>query len=545
MKIYLAQLDFIIGDLKGNTEKIIRSIQKARKQHADLVLFSELSICGYPPEDLLVIPSFIEAIQSCLEEIIPQCENIIAVIGMPRRNPSLKEKRLFNSAAIIQNQKLLGFQDKCLLPTYDVFDERRYFEPASTRCNVWELLNKKIAITICEDIWGHGAHIKYTSYQQDPIADLERLHPDIILNLSASPYSMSKYKNRLTACQSVVSTLGCPLVFCNQVGGNDSLIFDGKSICIDAKGELIVQAKAFQEDSIVIDLSKTYPSLPFKEDSIEDLYHALILGVRDYFHKLKFKKACLGLSGGIDSALVACIAIEALGADNVLAISMPSRFSSEGSKADAFQLADALGIQCKSIPIEEPFNSFLNLLEPHFDGRPFDVTEENLQARIRGVILMAISNKLGYIVLSTGNKSELAMGYSTLYGDTCGGLAVISDLTKTQVYALARWINREREIIPNSTIEKPPSAELRPNQTDQDSLPDYSIVDTILFNYVEEHLAPLQIAEKFGYPLQLVNELIKRIHCNEYKRRQTPPGLRISEKAFSIGRRFPIVERWV
>lgn len=544
MKILLAQCNFTVGDLKGNVQKIIRVINNARELPVEIVLFSELSLCGYPPEDLLVHPEFIQAAQASLEEIIPYCIDIIAILGMPRQNPNKTEKKLFNSAAIIQNQRLIGFQDKSLLPTYDVFDERRYFEPASG-CGVWNLSGKRIAITICEDIWQHSGSVKYTSYRHDPILDLKQLHPDLVLNLSASPYSIIKHQNRVKACQSAAISLGCPLLLCNQVGGNDSLIFDGKSVCVDAKGQVVAQGKGFEEDLLVIDLAAPHPALKYKEDPIEDLYRALVLGVRDYFQKLDFNKACLGLSGGIDSALVACIAVDALGAENVLGIGMPSRFSSEGSRSDAMQLAKTLGMQYKEIPIEKPFESYLELLEPHFENRPFDVAEENLQARIRGMILMAVSNKLGYIVLSTGNKSEMAMGYATLYGDMCGGLGVINDVSKTQVYALANWINRKREIIPKNTILKPPSAELRPNQRDQDSLPDYAIVDKVLSSYVEELMAPEEIAEKFDIPSELVHDLVRRIHRNEYKRRQSPPGLRVSEKAFSVGRHFPIVERWV
>lgn len=543
MKILIAQLNFIVGDLPGNTQKIIQTMEKARLLKCDLALFTELSLTGYPPEDLLNLPEFIQSAEGCLTEIINACHDLIAIVGLPRINPKKTEKKLCNSAAIIQNKKLIGFQDKSLLPTYDVFDERRYFEPAD-HCAVWDLMGKKIAVTICEDIWQHTELLTYTSYRRDPILELKRLHPDFVLNLSASPFSVGKWQKRLKVCTKAAATLQCPLVFCNQVGGNDSLIFDGKSLCIDSKGELIVLGRAFNEDFIVFDTDAPYTPLVPADDLLKDLYQALVLGVRDYFHKFKFERACLGVSGGIDSALVACIAAEALGGRNVMGISMPSRFTSEGSKKDAEELARNLGICFKEIPIEGPFESYLNLLEPHFEGRASDVAEENLQARIRGMILMAISNKLGYIVLSTGNKSELAMGYSTLYGDMCGGLGVISDLKKTDVYALSRWINKDKEIIPQATLDKAPSAELRFDQKDQDTLPDYSIVDNVLSSYVEEYLSPMEIAQKFGYPLNLVDDLIKRIHRNEYKRRQSPPGLRISEKAFSIGRRFPIVERW-
>lgn len=543
MRVLIAQINPTIGDLEGNTQKILQGIQHARKKSAKLVLFPELCLSGYPPEDFLLLPHFVEAIQKQLEIIIPATEGLTAVIGMPRRNIE-GEKHLYNSAAIIQDKQLLGFQDKTLLPTYDVFDERRYFEPASA-LTLFKINGWKTAVTICEDIWQHSAVLKYTDYRRDPVKELQAYHPDLILNLSASPYSLHKCPSRIAVCSHAAATLGCPLILCNQVGGNDSLIFDGYSLYIGSKGEILDYAKGFHEDFRLIDLEKTMKAKELAVDPIEDLYKALVLGLRDYFYKSGFSKACLGLSGGIDSALVACIAQEALGKKNVLGITMPSRYSSPGSVNDSLQLAKNLGIECREIPIEGPFQSYLELLSPQFAGRPPDVAEENLQARIRGMILMALSNKLGYIVLSTGNKSELAVGYSTLYGDMCGGLAVISDVTKMQVYALAQWINRHEEIIPWNTIHKPPSAELRPNQKDTDTLPEYGVLDNVLQAYVEDHLSPAQISEKFGYSRDLVEDLVRRIHRNEYKRRQSPPGLRISEKAFSAGRRYPIVQRFV
>lgn len=544
MKILLAQINPIIGDIKGNTDKILKGIAHAKKHLCHLVVFPELSLCGYPPEDLLLLPDFLDAISQSLLTIQNAGSGIVVIVGAPRKSVSTSEKRLYNSAAIYKDQKLIGYQDKSLLPTYDVFSETRYFEPAST-VSLWELCDKKVGITICEDIWQHSDLLTDTQYRRDPVLELMKLKPDFVINLSASPYSMSKFPSRLKACIKAAQSLHCPLLLCNQVGGNDSLIFDGHSVAINRHGELFGCAQGFQEDYLLVDLAKENRSVVYHENKIESLYQALVLGVRDYFHKSHFTKACLGLSGGIDSAIVACIASEALGKENVLALNMPSRFSSEESLIDARQLASNLEIDFNVVPIESPFQSYLDLLHPYFEDIPYNVTEENLQARIRGMILMAFSNKFGYIVLSTGNKSELAMGYSTLYGDLCGGLGVINDVTKKQVYALAKWINRSREVIPLNTIKKPPSAELRPNQKDSDTLPDYEIIDNILEAYVEQHCSVEEISLHYHYPLELVHELIKKIHLSEYKRRQSPPGLRVTEKAFSAGRRFPIVQRWV
>lgn len=544
MKILLAQINPTIGDIKNNLSKIIHGIEEGKKRSADIVVFPELALCGYPPEDFLFLNEFIEEISKALESVRMASKGIVSIVGTPRKSSAGSEKKLFNSAAIFFDQKCLGFQDKSLLPTYDVFSERRYFEPSS-KVTIWDLCHKKVGITICEDIWQHSDLVTFTHYKKDPILDLIQLKPDVVINLSASPYSMNKFPNRLLACKKAANSLRCPVLLCNQVGGNDSLIFDGHSLAVDAQGMLFNCSKGFQEDFSLIDLTKKPVTCAFQEDVIESLYKALVLGVRDYFQKSHFNKACLGLSGGIDSAIVACIAVEALGKENVLAINMPSRFSSESSITDSLQLAKNLEIECKIISIEPSFQSYLDLLGPHFEGFPFNATEENIQARIRGMILMAFSNKFGYILLSTGNKSELAMGYSTLYGDMCGGLAVISDVTKKQIYALARWLNRNKELIPHNIIQKPPSAELRPNQKDSDTLPDYDIIDNIVEAYIENHHAPQEISAQFHYPIDLVNQVIQKIHLSEYKRRQSPPGLRVTEKAFSVGRRFPIVQNWV
>jgi NAD+ synthase (glutamine-hydrolysing) len=544
MRILIAQINTTVGDVEGNGLKIQHALQRAKKIGAELVVFPELALSGYPPEDLLLLPYFIDAVENFLDLLIKETKGIAAIIGTVRRNRDQKGKSLYNSAAVIVDGVLLGFQDKMLLPTYDVFDERRFFEPTH-EIRLWNVFGKHIAVTICEDIWQHSTLLKYTSYQHDPVEEIAVLHPEVVINLSASPFSVYKFQKRLQTCSAAAIAIQTPLILCNQVGGNDSLIFDGRSIVVNEKGELVDYAKGFIEDFLLIDLtSQQFPKV-YDIDPMQELNDALVLGVKDYFQKSGFSKACLGLSGGIDSAIVAYLAVQALGKENVLAVMMPSRYSSAGSMVDAEELVHALGIKNHKISIEKPFESYLDLLSPFIKDSQPSVTEENLQARIRGMILMALSNETGCIVLSTGNKSELAMGYSTLYGDMCGGLAVISDMTKQQVYALARWINRNKVIIPLSSIQKPPSAELRFNQKDSDTLPEYEIVDNVLQAYMEEHLDPESIAMRYGYSLELVNRLIERIYRNEYKRRQSPPGLRISEKAFSVGRRFPIVQGFV
>ncbi|HEY2811273.1 MAG TPA: NAD+ synthase [Rhabdochlamydiaceae bacterium] len=546
MRILVAQKNPTIGDMAGNTQKILASIHSAKEKGADIVLFSELALCGYPPEDLLLHPAFVQAQQGYLEKIAAATRGIAAIVGTVRCNSASQEKPLFNSAAVLCEGKIAGFADKQLLPTYDVFDERRYFEPG-TKTLVWEFRGKKIAILICEDIWQHAGYefIGYTKYARDPVEDLKKFKIDLVLNLSSSPYQFQRPDIRRKVCAQSCKALHCPVILCCQVGGNDQLVFDGYSLYLDAQGRLCQVAKGFEEDEMLIDLSVPAKECAFAHDDVEDLYRALVLGVRDYMHKLGFKRGCLGLSGGIDSALVACIAVDALGKDNVLALSMPSRYSSEGSVADAQKLAENLRIELLHISIEPFFQTALDALEPFFQGKPEDVAEENIQARMRGIILMAISNKLDYILLSTGNKSEMAMGYCTLYGDMAGGLSVISDVTKQQVYALAHWLNRKNEVIPRTTIEKVPSAELKFGQKDTDTLPDYAVLDKVLQGYVEDFLPPEEIAEKYQLPIELVVDLIHRIHRAEYKRRQAPPGIRVSKKAFRVGRRYPIVQKWM
>jgi NAD+ synthase (glutamine-hydrolysing) len=547
MKIALAQVNFIVGDFEENTKKIITEIDWARSNTVDLIVFSELAICGYPPEDLLLHKSFIHSCEKSLQKVIEASHDIAVVIGTPRRAESESEKPLFNSAAVIENGKLIGYQDKTLLPTYDVFDESRYFSSARNTAQLWTIKGCKIGVTICEDLWQHARGVSCTEYSTDPVKELSQAGADLVLNLSASPYSFDKLDIRFDVIRQAVQCLQCPVFFCNQIGANDSLIFDGHSFMMNQEGKIVAQCKGFEEDRLLCDLKNESPVEvdPHGLNKMEALHKALVLGLRDYFSKQGFTRSCLGLSGGIDSALVAYLAVEALGKDNVLAVAMPSRYSSEASFIDAEALVKNLGISLQTISIEEPFKAYLHALEPHFEGKDSDVTEENLQSRIRGMLLMALSNKHGYIVLATGNKSELATGYSTLYGDSCGGLAVIGDLPKTLVYRLAEWINRENEIIPKSTLEKPPSAELRPNQKDSDSLPNYSFIDHVLEAHIENHLSAEEIAEKYQYPLDEVQAMITRIHRNEYKRRQCPLSLRVSQKAFSKGRSIPIAQKWI
>lgn len=538
MRIFISQLNPIIGDLAGNTKKVLDSLEKARLAGAELVLFSELVLSGYPPDDLLLQNAFIEAHSHYLHQIIKASAKLIVILGLVRPNSLIGEKSLANSAAIIYDKQLLGFQDKRLLPTYGVFNERRYFSPG-VETHIWVLKGKRVGILICEDIW----QSLEASYDCNPVLDLTDLQPDLILTLSASPYQFKKVDISIKVCLTCARTLQCPVVLCSQVGANDQLVFAGYSTYVNREAKLQQIAKGFEEDSMFIDTEAALAPYVFHADPIQDLYKALVLGVRDYFHKLDFKKACLGISGGIDSALVACIAVDALGKENVLGVTMPSRYSSTQSVSDAIELAENLSIELKLVSIEKPFCSYLELLRPYFVDTEIDATEENLQARIRGAILMAFSNKFGYLVLSTGNKSEMAMGYCTLYGDMCGGLSVLSDVTKQQVYVLAKTLNHQR--IPKSTLEKPPSAELRLNQLDSDSLPSYDLIDQVLQGYMEEHLSADEIAIRYQMPLNLVHELIKKIYQAEYKRQQAAPGIRVSQRAFQAGRRFPIVQKWI
>lgn len=544
MKVLVAQINLTIGDYKGNLKKILESIEKGRKERVEVVLFPELTLCGYPPEDFLLHENFVLEGEETLAKIVPQTKGLMVVVGLVRRNLSRGEKSLLNSAAIIQDGKIVGFQDKALLPTYDVFDERRYFEPGS-EFRAWEWKGKKIGVLICEDIWEHSNRVGFTKYSCDPVAELAKQKIDLLLNLSASPYQFQKPDTRVKVCKTASETLKKPVILCAQVGGNDQLVFDGYSVAVGSDGELRQLAKGFEEDWMVVDLDAPVCPCPFEYDAVQDLYRALVLGTRDYFHKQGFRKGIVGMSGGIDSALVACIGVEALGKENILGVGLPSKYNAASSQSDAEKLAKHLGISWDVIPIQSMVDSCLKNLTPHFGGRAEDATEENVQSRLRGLTLMALSNKLGALVLSTGNKSEMAMGYCTLYGDMAGGLSVIGDVTKSQVYMLARWINRNGEVIPQAIIDKPPSAELRLNQRDTDTLPDYAMVDAVVQSYVEDLMTPEEIIELHHLPKKMVYDLIRRIHLAEFKRRQAAPGLRVSKKSFRVGRRYPIVQKWV
>lgn len=541
MKILLAQLNYTIGDLKGNTEKILESLYKAKNEKVDLIVFSELAICGYPPEDLLLEEGFLEAVDLCLQKIVQASKDLMVIVGLPRKKLSGQGNPLYNSAAVIKEGVLLGFYDKWLLPTYDVFEERRYFEPGCS-LPIWKHKGKKIAVLICEDIWQHAKAISYTSYPKDPVEELSKEHIDYLIHISASPYHVKKVDLRMDVCKQVVDTLRCPLFSCYQVGGNDQIVFDGYSLWIDAQGNVRCLAKGFEEDLMICDLTQTnINSFPSR---VEEMVSALVLGVRDYFHKNGFSKACLGLSGGIDSAVVACIAVQALGKENVLALAMPSRYSSASSLIDAKDLAKRLGIVCEELSIEKPFKAYLDLLNPYFANYPFDITEENLQARIRAMLLMAFSNKFGYLLLNTSNKSEMAFGFSTLYGDLCGALSPISDLLKTQVYEVATFFSKVEGIIPSSILQKEPSPELREDHRTTDSLPSYDLLDPIIYAYIEERKSALKISQEQNLEISFVLALIDKIHQAEYKRKQAPPGIRISQKSFRVGRKIPIVHKW-
>jgi NAD+ synthase (glutamine-hydrolysing) len=542
LKIAAGQINSIIADFKGNREKILKYSEKAKDLGADLIVFPELSICGYPPMDLLDYNTFIEEnllSLRWLQRHLP--ENIAVLVGHVSQNVAGTGKNLFNSVSVLLDGEVLFTQHKSLLPTYDVFDESRYFEPSTVR-GVFEIKGEKIGIAICEDLWWEAARETESSYKVDPVKDLLDLGAGMIIVPSASPYHKKKILTRLSLCQKTVRKGATSVLYINCVGANDSLIFDGNSIIVNEKGELVQKAKAFEEDFFVLDMNAPSKKVSLDVDTYEEIEHALVLGIRDYVHKCGFKKVHLGSSGGIDSALVAVLAVKALGAENVKTFAMPSRYSSDGSLSDSQKLAGNLGVGYEIIAIEDMFSSFLGSLEPHFGGREMDVAEENIQARIRGTLMMAYSNKWGSLVLTTGNKSELATGYCTLYGDMAGGLAVIGDLLKTEVFELCRYINRNEEIIPWDIITKPPSAELRPDQKDEDSLPPYDILDGILVEYLMNHRTAGEI-EALGYEPEVVERIVGLVGRVEYKRGQAPPVLRISEKAFGTGRRMPVARK--
>ena len=546
MKIALAQFNPTVGDFAGNTARILELAEQARRRGADLAVFSELCLCGYFPQDLLERPAFIDRNEKELKELAPKLP-LASVVGHVGRikNGNGTGKSIANKAALICSGRVVFEQSKMLLPTYDVFDESRYFRPAD-RQYVYAVGGEQVGITICEDVWNDKNFWTTRLYDRDPVTELIGQGTALLLNISASPYTIDKRTLRFEMLRSIAVTHKRPVVYVNQVGGNDSLIFDGASMAVTADGKVAAQALAFEDDLVLFDTVTGEGEIHQQtHEEIGYAYRALVVGTRDYVHKCRFKKVLVGLSGGIDSAVVAAIAVDALGAENVLGVSMPGPYSSEGSRADAQSLARTLGIELLSLPIGEVFDAYRKALSPAFGNRPPDVTEENYQARIRGNYLMALSNKFGSMVLSTGNKSELAVGYCTLYGDMAGGLAVISDVPKLMVYELANWINRERERIPRSTIDKAPSAELRPNQKDEDSLPPYDVLDRILKAYIEDLRSPQEIADHYGFDIKLVRDIALLVDRNEYKRKQAAPGLKITSRAFGYGRPFPIAQRFI
>jgi NAD+ synthase (glutamine-hydrolysing) len=543
MKIALAQINPTVGDFSGNAARILQTAERARQRGADLAVFSELCLCGYLPHDLIERPDFVERNRVELLRLAREVP-LPCVVGYVGRAHKETGKPAANCAAVIADGRVLFEQQKMLLPTYDVFDETRYFQPAE-RQHVFALCGTRLGLTICEDIWNDKNFWSKRLYERDPVAELVAQGAELIVNISSSPFTIDKRALRLEMLQALAREHRLPVVYVNQVGGNDSLVFDGSSVAVGPDGRVLARARAFEEDLVVVDTVSGHGDLhAVPEDELEAVYEALVLGTRDYVHKCGFQSVVIGLSGGIDSSLVAAIATDALGPAHVLGVALPGPYSSEASLTDARELAENLGIRFLVLPIHEPFRAYTELLAPVFASYPPDVTEENIQARIRGNLLMALSNKFGYLMLSTGNKSELAVGYCTLYGDLAGGLAVISDVPKMMVYELARLVNRRRPVIPDRVFEKPPSAELRPNQTDQDSLPPYDVLDRILKAYIEDLKSPEEIAAHYELPLDLVRSIAVRVDRSEFKRQQAPPGLKVTSKAFGFGRRFPIAQKY-
>ncbi|MGA2902576.1 MAG: NAD+ synthase [Candidatus Korobacteraceae bacterium] len=543
MRIALGQINTVVGDFSGNSEKIIAYARRARGGGLDLILFPELSVCGYPPRDLVERPWFVERNQQAVQTIARETQGIAVICGLVTPAHSSTGKSVLNSAALLRDGKVAFVQSKRLLPTYDVFDEMRNFAPAD-RQQLFPFEGRQLALTICEDAWNDKHFWDRQLYGVDPVEDLIGAGGKVLLNISASPFYLCKRELRHDMLAAIATNYRVPVAMVNQIGGNDSLVFDGSSFVLGPDGQVIAQAKSFEEDLICFDTETLTGDVHARDEGLESsAYSALVLGTRDYVHKCGFRQVVLGLSGGIDSALTACIAVDALGRENVLGIGMPGPYSSRGSIDDAAELARNLGIRFELVPIGDIFHAYGKALSPVFAGRQPDVTEENIQARIRGSLMMAISNKFGCLVLTTGNKSELAAGYCTLYGDMCGGLAVISDVPKTLVYQLANFVNSRSPVIPRSTIEKPPSAELRPDQKDSDSLPPYEVLDAILEDYIEDNKSPDAIAAEHGYDLDLVRKIACMVDKSEYKRQQAAPGLKISEKAFGFGRRYPIAAK--
>ena len=543
MKIALGQINPTVGDFSGNANKIIDFSRRAREAGAGLILFPELSVCGYPPRDLVERPTFVAKNRESVERIAAETKGIAVICGLVTPAQAETGKSVMNSAALLQDGKVAFLQSKMLLPTYDVFDEMRNFAPARHQ-ELFDFCGNRMALTICEDAWNDKHFWNKRLYGFDPVEALVRAGGNFVLNISASPFWLGKRELRRDMLATIARTDKVPVVMVNQVGGNDSLLFDGSSVVFDREGNIIAQGKSFEEDIVYFDSATLTGEM---HDQIEgeeaSAYAALVLGTRDYVRKCGFKKVIIALSGGIDSALTAAIATDAMGPENVLGVGMPGPYSSKGSIDDARALAQNLGIRFELLSITEICKSYLHVLKDVFAGLKEDVTEENIQARARGSLLMALSNKFNAIVLSTGNKSEIAVGYCTLYGDMVGGLAVISDVPKTMVYRISRYVNSRRLVIPESTLEKPPSAELRPNQKDSDSLPPYDVLDAILEDYVEDMHSAEQIAKDRGFDLALIHRVMRMVDRAEYKRQQAAPGIKISAKAFGYGRRFPIAAK--
>lgn len=543
MKIALAQINPTIGDFKGNTDKMIALAKKARSISSDLIIFSELAVSGYPPLDLLEKKEFVESNLVYLQRLVSSINKIGVICGFVDKNPDRKGKPLFNSAVLFEDGKIIHKVHKRLLPVYDVFDESRYFEPGK-ECISFSYRGYRLGLTICEDMWNDRDFFVEQHYPLDPVEELVRDGADMLINISASPYHMAKREFKWDMFRAMAKKYRTPVINVNQVGGNDSVLFDGISLAFDTEGKIVTRARDFEEDMVIFDTGYSKGEMhAVSETGTDSILHALIMGTRDYMQKCGFSKALIGLSGGIDSALTLYIAVKALGRKNVMAVFLPSEYTSYDNFEDSKQLSDTLGIRLVTIPIHDLYKKFLHGLSPLFTNVATEVTGQNIQARIRGIFLMAISNKLGYLLLSTGNKSEMAVGYCTLYGDMSGGLAVLSDVPKTMVYRLSRLINKKTEAIPSRIIHKPPTAELRPNQLDQDDLPPYEVLDSILKAYIEENRTVKEIIE-MGFNPSVVQDIIRRITRNEYKRQQAPPGLKVTAKAFGYGRRYPIANKY-
>ncbi len=559
MKILLAQQNYHIGNIEGNTAKIIEAIKEAKAQNADLIVFSELSVCGYAPLDFLEFNDFINKCYKALDEIKQHADTIGVLVGAPARNPDTAGKDLFNAAFFMYEKEIKAEVHKTLLPNYDVFDEYRYFEPAFQH-KVIEFKGKRLAVTVCEDIWDL---VDNPLYRMNPMDELIKQKPDVMINLSASPFDYTHLEDRKAIVKQNVLRYKLPMFYCNAIGGQTEIMFDGGSLIFDAKGNCVKQFPVFEESIDGLELNddnslsgevtipvneiadkELSPETIQPDMNIEAVYNAIVLGIKDYFKKMGFSKAILGSSGGVDSAVTLALACDALGKENVRAILMPSPYSTEHSVSDAVKLSENLGNPYDIIKISEVYESFLNTLKPQFQDLPFSVAEENIQSRTRGNLLMAIANKFNYILLNTSNKSELATGYGTLYGDMAGGLGVLGDCYKLQVYELGKYINRNKEIIPEHILTKPPSAELRPNQKDSDSLPDYSVLDAILYQYIDKRKGPDEI-KALGYDAAIVDRTLRLTNINEYKRKQFCPIIRISAKAFGTGRRLPIVAKYL